>query len=132
MNRNTLSPARVNKLLQAAAKTRVLVVGDVMLDQFIWGSVARISPEAPVPVVDFQRGDRAAVATRIEPMRLDDLPVADVSWLRFLRATVAEAAGDRDKAREAYAEAVAASTSAAAAAWRDGAGPTMAMADWDP
>jgi D-beta-D-heptose 7-phosphate kinase/D-beta-D-heptose 1-phosphate adenosyltransferase len=33
----------------------VLVVGDVMLDQFIWGSVARISPEAPVPVVDFQR-----------------------------------------------------------------------------
>jgi D-beta-D-heptose 7-phosphate kinase/D-beta-D-heptose 1-phosphate adenosyltransferase len=34
---------------------RVLVVGDVMLDQFIWGSVARISPEAPVPVVDFER-----------------------------------------------------------------------------
>ncbi len=32
----------------------MLVVGDVMLDQFIWGSVARISPEAPVPVVDFQ------------------------------------------------------------------------------
>lgn len=33
----------------------MLVVGDVMLDQFLWGSVARISPEAPVPVVDFQR-----------------------------------------------------------------------------
>jgi D-beta-D-heptose 7-phosphate kinase/D-beta-D-heptose 1-phosphate adenosyltransferase len=32
-----------------------MVVGDVMLDQFIWGSVARISPEAPVPVVDFER-----------------------------------------------------------------------------
>jgi len=30
-------------------------VGDVMLDQFIWGSVARISPEAPVPVVEFER-----------------------------------------------------------------------------
>ena len=41
--------------MNAAAKTRVLVVGDVMLDQFIWGSVARISPEAPVPVVDFER-----------------------------------------------------------------------------
>ena len=31
---------------------RVLVVGDVMLDQFVWGRVSRISPEAPVPVVD--------------------------------------------------------------------------------
>jgi D-beta-D-heptose 7-phosphate kinase/D-beta-D-heptose 1-phosphate adenosyltransferase len=31
---------------------RVLVVGDVMLDEFIWGSVVRISPEAPVPVVE--------------------------------------------------------------------------------
>ncbi len=33
----------------------MLVVGDVMLDQFIWGRVARISPEAPVPVVEFER-----------------------------------------------------------------------------
>ncbi len=32
-----------------------MVVGDVMLDQFIWGHVARISPEAPVPVVEFSR-----------------------------------------------------------------------------
>ena len=48
------SPKRVQQILAAAAKTRVLVVGDVMLDQFIWGNVARISPEAPVPVVDFE------------------------------------------------------------------------------
>jgi D-beta-D-heptose 7-phosphate kinase/D-beta-D-heptose 1-phosphate adenosyltransferase len=33
----------------------VLVLGDVMLDQFIWGNVVRISPEAPVPVVEFER-----------------------------------------------------------------------------
>ena len=32
-----------------------MVIGDVMLDHFIWGSVGRISPEAPVPVVDFTR-----------------------------------------------------------------------------
>ena len=50
-----LSPQRVRKLLHAAKKTRVLVVGDVMLDQFIWGKVSRISPEAPVPVVEFER-----------------------------------------------------------------------------
>ena len=33
----------------------MLVVGDVMLDQFLWGHVKRISPEAPVPVVEFER-----------------------------------------------------------------------------
>ena len=33
-------------------KTRILVVGDVMLDHYIWGKVSRISPEAPVPVVN--------------------------------------------------------------------------------
>jgi D-glycero-beta-D-manno-heptose-7-phosphate kinase len=54
MNGETLATARAREILAAAAKTRVLVVGDVMLDQFIWGRVARISPEAPVPVVDFE------------------------------------------------------------------------------
>ena len=55
MSAKILSVARARQILNAAGKTRVLVVGDVMLDQFIWGSVARISPEAPVPVVDFER-----------------------------------------------------------------------------
>ena len=51
----TLAVPRVRRLLAAAQKTRILVVGDVMLDQFIWGGVSRISPEAPVPVVEFAR-----------------------------------------------------------------------------
>jgi D-beta-D-heptose 7-phosphate kinase/D-beta-D-heptose 1-phosphate adenosyltransferase len=55
MSANKLSALRARQILGAATKTRVLVVGDVMLDQFIWGGVSRISPEAPVPVVDFQR-----------------------------------------------------------------------------
>jgi len=50
-----ISARRVKTLLAAAARSRILVVGDVMLDHFIWGSVARISPEAPVPVVDFEQ-----------------------------------------------------------------------------
>lgn len=54
MKRTTLSVSRVRKIL-TAAKTRALVIGDVMLDHFIWGQVGRISPEAPVPVVDFDR-----------------------------------------------------------------------------
>ena len=55
MSAKILSASRARQILTAAAKTRVLVVGDVMLDQFIWGGVSRISPEAPVPVVDFER-----------------------------------------------------------------------------
>ncbi len=55
MKTNTLAAARTRELLAAARRNRLLVVGDVMLDQFIWGSVSRISPEAPVPIVEFQR-----------------------------------------------------------------------------
>ncbi|MGH7942464.1 MAG: D-glycero-beta-D-manno-heptose-7-phosphate kinase [Limisphaerales bacterium] len=51
----SISIARARQILAAVARVRVLVVGDVMLDQFIWGNVARISPEAPVPVVEFER-----------------------------------------------------------------------------
>jgi D-glycero-beta-D-manno-heptose-7-phosphate kinase len=55
MSAKKLSASRARQILSAAQKTRVLVVGDVMLDQFIWGGVSRISPEAPVPVLDFER-----------------------------------------------------------------------------
>src|SRR5712675_3171033 len=55
MSQPTLPAARVRRILAHAARTRILVAGDVMLDHFIWGSVSRISPEAPVPVVDFER-----------------------------------------------------------------------------
>jgi rfaE bifunctional protein kinase chain/domain len=51
----TLSPSRARALLKAMRGGRVLVLGDVMLDQFLWGKVARISPEAPVPVVEVTR-----------------------------------------------------------------------------
>ena len=39
-------------LLDRFRSKRILVIGDLMLDEFIWGKVSRISPEAPVPVVD--------------------------------------------------------------------------------
>jgi D-glycero-beta-D-manno-heptose-7-phosphate kinase len=44
-------PARLRAITGAFASKRILVVGDLMLDEFIWGKVSRISPEAPVPVV---------------------------------------------------------------------------------
>lgn len=42
-------------LLHAFFEQRILVVGDAMLDKYIWGSATRISPEAPVPVVRLER-----------------------------------------------------------------------------
>ncbi len=64
-----MSPS-VDGLLQRFRSARVLIVGDVMLDEFIWGQVSRISPEAPVPVVWVQResvmpGGAANVANNI-------------------------------------------------------------------
>jgi len=70
-----LSRKRARQLLDAATKARILVVGDVMLDQFIWGGVSRISPEAPVPVVDFHResfmpGGAANVARNLSSLKI--------------------------------------------------------------
>jgi D-glycero-beta-D-manno-heptose-7-phosphate kinase len=58
------------RLLKKIARLRILVVGDVMLDHYIWGDATRISPEAPVPVVDIARdswtaGGAANVALNI-------------------------------------------------------------------
>ena len=49
-----MDPKRLQHILDAASTKRLLVVGDLMLDEFVWGNVARISPEAPVPVVEVQ------------------------------------------------------------------------------
>jgi rfaE bifunctional protein kinase chain/domain len=46
---------RLEKILSGFTSSRVMVLGDLMLDHFLWGTVTRISPEAPVPVV--QVGD---------------------------------------------------------------------------
>src|SRR6476620_3703568 len=46
---------RVGELLRIFPSKRILVIGDLMLDEFVWGRVSRISPEAPVPVVEVIR-----------------------------------------------------------------------------
>jgi rfaE bifunctional protein kinase chain/domain len=50
-----LTQQRVEELLRGIRSRAVTVYGDVMLDEFVWGEATRISPEAPVPVVDIQR-----------------------------------------------------------------------------
>jgi D-beta-D-heptose 7-phosphate kinase/D-beta-D-heptose 1-phosphate adenosyltransferase len=49
------SSKRLAEILGAFQRSRILVIGDLMLDEFLWGKVTRISPEAPVPVLDVQR-----------------------------------------------------------------------------
>jgi D-beta-D-heptose 7-phosphate kinase/D-beta-D-heptose 1-phosphate adenosyltransferase len=46
---------RFEELISKFAEVKLLVVGDVMVDEFLWGRVNRISPEAPVPVVEVER-----------------------------------------------------------------------------
>ena len=50
-----ITPQRAAELAAEIGGRRVVVFGDVMLDEFVWGEVTRISPEAPVPVVDIRR-----------------------------------------------------------------------------
>ena len=63
-------PQRLRHHVERFAGRRVLVVGDVMLDEYVWGTVSRISPEAPVPVVavrseSLRIGGAGNVATNI-------------------------------------------------------------------
>lgn len=50
--RRYLSLKRAEALMEKFKKARILVIGDLIMDHFIWGKVRRISPEAPVPVVE--------------------------------------------------------------------------------
>jgi rfaE bifunctional protein kinase chain/domain len=51
----TIDKQRASELLREMGNCNIVVLGDVMLDEFIWGDVTRVSPEAPVPVVDIRR-----------------------------------------------------------------------------
>src|SRR6266404_1052079 len=61
---------RLEQILDRAPSRRITVIGDLMLDEFVWGKVGRISPEAPVPVVEvtgesFYPGGAANVARNL-------------------------------------------------------------------
>jgi rfaE bifunctional protein kinase chain/domain len=64
---------RLREALQRFDGSCILVIGDIMLDQFVWGEVSRISPEAPVPVVQVHRetmllGGAANVANNLSAL----------------------------------------------------------------
>ncbi|MEK6572515.1 MAG: D-glycero-beta-D-manno-heptose-7-phosphate kinase [Bacteroidota bacterium] len=69
----TFTETRLKELFENFKRKRIAVVGDLMLDRYFWGSVARISPEAPVPVVEIESesarlGGAANVAHNIKSL----------------------------------------------------------------
>src|ERR1035437_8198003 len=63
----------LQKIFDSFSKVRVLIIGDAMVDAYIWGKVNRLSPEAPVPIVAVQKketrlGGAANVALNVQAM----------------------------------------------------------------
>jgi len=54
----SLDTQTIEKLLAVLPNKRVVVIGDFMLDRYVWGRVSRISPEAPVPIIDVTKDDQ--------------------------------------------------------------------------
>lgn len=76
----TFTPEKLQSRLAAMQNLRLAVLGDFMLDRYLWGSVTRISPEAPVPVVDIDNetehlGGAANVANNIAALGALPLPI---------------------------------------------------------
>lgn len=63
----------IKEIFRSFSKLKVLIIGDVMLDSYLWGKVERISPEAPVPIVSVDKkenrlGGAANVALNVQAM----------------------------------------------------------------
>jgi rfaE bifunctional protein kinase chain/domain len=73
-----INSKRVEDILNNAKGKSIAVIGDVMLDRYFWGTVTRISPEAPVPVIDVENesihlGGAANVAQNLKSLGIEPL-----------------------------------------------------------
>lgn len=71
---------RLKELFGSFSKVKLAVIGDLMLDRYVWGSVSRISPEAPVPVVNVESesirfGGSANVALNVSALGASVYPI---------------------------------------------------------
>jgi D-beta-D-heptose 7-phosphate kinase/D-beta-D-heptose 1-phosphate adenosyltransferase len=78
-----MNRSRASQIIAAFSGKPILIVGDIMLDEFIWGRVGRISPEAPVPVVEviqetYRLGGSANVASNISALGGLPIPIGIV------------------------------------------------------
>ncbi len=95
-----MSSAELLAIIRNWRAKRIIIVGDVMLDEYLWGTVTRISPEAPVPVVEIKNqtvrpGGAANVAANIKALGAEPLLIGVVGGdhaARLLR----EALGSQD------------------------------------
>ena len=77
--------SQINKILNKIPSLNILVIGDCMLDHYLWGDVHRISPEAPVPVVKVERDTYRLGGTPFSVLNASLCPVAETE-LRFSSA----------------------------------------------
>ena len=50
-----IEQSRAKNITRNFSRQKILVLGDIMVDKYLWGRVSRISPEAPVPVVEIEK-----------------------------------------------------------------------------
>ena len=95
----TIDNRKLTRFAKALRGRRIGVVGDFMLDRYVWGSATRLSPEAPVPVVDFANeshvlGGAGNVATNLAALGATVFPfgvIGEDEDGRALRSSVAAA-----------------------------------------
>src|SRR5512138_2539179 len=86
-----MSIARLGKALASIGRPKIVVAGEALLDEYVWGEVERISPEAPIPVLrvhhrDERVGGAGSVVTNLLKLGAD---------VRFLSTVGDDARGDR-------------------------------------
>jgi len=100
-----LTQERANEILSTIRDRKIVVLGDIMLDEFVWGDVTRISPEGPVPVVDVRResihlGGAANVLANLVALGSRGSVIGVVgsdSAGERLRSSLAELGGQKDE-----------------------------------
>lgn len=85
------SRARLTRIVKSFRSRRLGVVGDLMLDRYIWGQAGRLSPEAPVPVVDFLKEESVAggagnVAANLAALGAESAPYGVVGGDEFAKS----------------------------------------------
>jgi len=86
-----MSIAGIRSALQAIGKPKLIVIGEAILDEYVWGEVERISPEAPIPVLRFSRREERVGGAGSVVMNLNKLGAE----VRFLSAVGEDSGGRR-------------------------------------
>jgi D-glycero-beta-D-manno-heptose-7-phosphate kinase len=100
MNQN-----RAQQIIENFAERRIIVLGDLMLDEFIWGEVRRVSPEAPVPIVEVKRetwnlGGAANVIANLLALGVQTIPIGIVGVddsAQLIRRRLAEVGAENSR-----------------------------------